>query len=648
MADYTLQDIVAALPKELQAKAVAKIALKRQAQQQISTVYVPGLGVQYTEPGESRADYYQGLMGQAAQGATLGAADEAAAGVRSLLPGFQDYSSELSAIRQGDAQFQGNHPYISFAAQVAGGAPAGAAIGGGGSLTRQMLTAGATGAATGFASGEGGQDNRLSSAMTTGAVASFLPPALRGTGWAFGKALEKSGEFFNRFLAVQGDEVLKDPATQKALQIAVNKGELKTPLGAPVEQVSDIKKVTKPVKEAVDRYSTRAQGDLSEQIAAELGADASREATEKAFSKRGREGVQQILRLGRGEVFDVPTVQELGERIGDELEGAFKLRADTLDAAEKFVTSGKLPAQNGQVLVEDLADSADMAKQFSEIADRVTQLNKSGRMRGKASAMVREVRILQNDFRRLRQKGGASIRDALEMVENLNEFRRIYAKEFTSSNVAKKIDKNAPSYGTYEGSLEAVAKLQDGLYDAIEASLRRLKTAGADVDPAAIRRSSETISAFRNLGGLEQKFRQAYRRGIAFRDPSAAIQNPGGKLPLNVFTAPIGPGSARANVGGVMNTLREMMPDVRSEVAERSAAVDQASPRAMQNIQNLMYLSKNLPAQSPPDSEVAPLINLLMGLGRGTAAGSKQLKNAPPTMWAELAQALAQNKTGGQ
>lgn len=61
-----------------------------------------------------------GVLGSVGSGATFGYADEAAAGIRSLLPGYQDYQSELDAIRGGQSQFDVNHPGASTSLDILG------------------------------------------------------------------------------------------------------------------------------------------------------------------------------------------------------------------------------------------------------------------------------------------------------------------------------------------------------------------------------------------------------------------------------------------------------------------------------------------------------------------------------------------------
>jgi hypothetical protein len=139
------------------------------------------------EPGQS---FGAGLVRQAAQGLTLGGADEAEAFIRSLAGA--DYESELARIRKLNRQFEEENPGTALAANIAGSLPTlavpGGAVARGATLAARALQGAKVGAAyggtAGFLSGEGGAENRLASAaIGTGigaGIGAAAPAAIEG------------------------------------------------------------------------------------------------------------------------------------------------------------------------------------------------------------------------------------------------------------------------------------------------------------------------------------------------------------------------------------------------------------------------------------------------------------------------------------
>ena len=136
-----------------------------------------------------------GLVDNAGQGATLGFGDEGAAALLSTLGkgqqalGFEPsftYDSALKTIRNDTKQYQTEHPAAAVLAQMAGGAklPVGLYQKGTGTLAKGALLAGegaGYGGAFGFGSGEGGLDNRLTSAGEGAQTGAIAAPAIVGT-----------------------------------------------------------------------------------------------------------------------------------------------------------------------------------------------------------------------------------------------------------------------------------------------------------------------------------------------------------------------------------------------------------------------------------------------------------------------------------
>lgn len=121
----------------------------------------------------SNSDYLTGLMGQAAQGLTLGFFDEGLAAGASAL-GINDYQENLRRIRGLDKQFVDENPVTSFAANVVGGIPLG------GPLTKAgtgLLSAVAPNAARAVGAGTATAGQRVASGLATGAAAGTVAGA---------------------------------------------------------------------------------------------------------------------------------------------------------------------------------------------------------------------------------------------------------------------------------------------------------------------------------------------------------------------------------------------------------------------------------------------------------------------------------------
>ncbi len=181
---------------------------------------LPGANLLLDSPAGKRITGDVNAYRTIAQGA-LPLADEATAGVRSMLPeswGGADYDTALGQERQGVKDFEEEHgPMVSGGLQLLGTAatlPVGGALFQGAKalpwagrgvaalgrtaaahpLLASPLAGAATGAATGFASGEGGFENRLDNARDIGAMGAVLGPlgygavnAAKGVGNYLGK-----------------------------------------------------------------------------------------------------------------------------------------------------------------------------------------------------------------------------------------------------------------------------------------------------------------------------------------------------------------------------------------------------------------------------------------------------------------------------
>lgn len=141
-------------------------------------------------------------------------ADEAAAGIRSVLPGYQSYDEELAAIRGGEAAHSEARPYQSGASSVIGalasapfipttvmkGAPLGI------NALRALAEGIGLGGVYGFGNAEGGLDERVEGAGKSAALSGAMSGALPLVGAA---AKGVGGEFLKHGLNVQRSDAAK-------------------------------------------------------------------------------------------------------------------------------------------------------------------------------------------------------------------------------------------------------------------------------------------------------------------------------------------------------------------------------------------------------------------------------------------------------
>jgi soluble lytic murein transglycosylase-like protein len=167
-------------------------------------------------------------------------ADEGAAGLRSILPGYGSYDEELAAIRQGEKDYATVHPYQSAASGITGALatapllPSG--IAGRASIGGKMMQAGGEGAAygiyQGYGSGEGVED-RLSKAQTGGIVGGVASPAIVGVAQAASRGMGRAAEAIRpptadeaaiQALRITGSDIGKNPKLMSSLQAAQERG----------------------------------------------------------------------------------------------------------------------------------------------------------------------------------------------------------------------------------------------------------------------------------------------------------------------------------------------------------------------------------------------------------------------------------------
>lgn len=148
------------------------------------------LGTQFTMPGRTGATVRSGM-----QGLTYGGADEAVAGVMSMMPG-RDYKTELererSRLESGREQF----PLTATAAEIGGAVLSPIKtpdrfVKGSGAITRGLQRGAQEGALYGALSGEGGAD-RLKGAAIEGGMGGVLGGALGGVTGGVRSAIDDS------------------------------------------------------------------------------------------------------------------------------------------------------------------------------------------------------------------------------------------------------------------------------------------------------------------------------------------------------------------------------------------------------------------------------------------------------------------------
>jgi hypothetical protein len=167
-------------------------------------------------------------------------ADEGAAALRSILPGFQSYDAELEAIREGEREWSNDHPIQSGASSGVGLLASAPAMP---SKVAQAPTIGAKalqamyeglgyGAYYGFGNGEGGAGERAKDALESGAMGAVAGPVAVGATAGLGKAIESGEEaFLKHALNLQ-----RSDATKAAKFVA--KGSEQTPLSDAITAVN--------------------------------------------------------------------------------------------------------------------------------------------------------------------------------------------------------------------------------------------------------------------------------------------------------------------------------------------------------------------------------------------------------------------------
>jgi hypothetical protein len=540
-----------------------------------------------------------GLVQSVAQGATFGFADEAAAGVRSGLGkmgmNYGSYEDELAALRGELKDYRSSNPVKSFAGEVAGGAMPAVAAGLGGAALRGANTlrgvaglGAASGGAYGFGSSEGGLGERAEGAATGAAFGAVAPAITHGIKEYVAKPIGRRAVSGARRLLdpVADAQSLQQPGTKAALRIADRQGYLNRP-------ADSVRKVTPTVQNAVETVGNQAD-DLNAAIAAQLGADAGDTAVEKALSKDFQRAADRIVSSGILEQAD--TVEDLSRLTADRLRtlgSARERAARELDQVFLAVNSADTP-RNRMI---GAVSQRDLAEPIRELNKRIGELENTKLAAPISDGIKKTMRSILSDLSPPsdgKTEALMSPSRILNMTKNLNEIRRSLMKEFDSSNVARVVDKNSPSYASYQGSIEAISKLQSGLSRALEKQVDELSQAGGVSVPREIfTEINSEYGALKALQSMSDKFMRGTAKGRATRDPTRIVQNAGGESVLpNAFTPR---GALQSGAAFVGNRLL----DRPNAALQRASAVESRSRNAMANIQDYIQMSQNPPQFAP-------------------------------------------------
>lgn len=208
---------------------------------------------------------------------------------------------------------------------------------------------------------------------------------------------------------------------------------------------------------------------------------------------------------------------------------------------------------------------------------------------------------LQNTMDTMRDKlaKGVTPSEAVTMMQSLNEARRTLAKEFDTVMVAKKLGGNTPSVGSFEGSLEAIAKIQRAISKALESSVSSIseKAGITDIPADYFTELNKEYGALKATEDLVDKFGTDVKKGIATKAPTRIVQNPGsGVADLPQLPTP------RKYLGGLLARALFGAETPYDKAFRQMQYIDAMSPNALKNIQSLISLNA-APAEIPTMAE---------------------------------------------
>lgn len=374
------------------------------------------------------------------------------------------------------------------------------------------------------------------------------------------------------------------------------------------------------LKSSVELANSRAR-DLDNSMAAELGANAGLNSEEIALGDRLRKSM--------------PTARNLG---------VFDDAADP--AALRGVVSEKEAAINASraAKVEELGDSVlltkdDLAPTLANLAGRVQKLRKTSATAEIADSIEATTRDFITD---IASRPRINAADAVDMVQNLNEARRVLGQEFNATRQAAAIKGDSVNLAGLEASREALGDLQDGLIKALDAKV------GDDF----FSRLNTEQSALKTINRGAVKFERGIAEGRATRPASRLVKTVGqqGDAPTSFAGDVVERGPTVAALRKLSGWLRGE-PEV-SPGLQNALRVEESGTGAMENIRALMSLNEN-PASLPP-APGAPFggrgpqgmiagRDALTALGAAMGPTSAQAQQPPPVFPRDT-NALLQNK----
>lgn len=527
-------------------------------------------------------------------------ADEGAAGLRSILPGYQDYTSELNAIRGGEKQYESQYPIQSKLSGLIGALSEGPALmpeikalSGLPSIARSAIQGAGYGGLYGAASGEGGAENRALSGGVGAAVGGTLSPLLTALIGGAGAGVKY----------LQGVQDVAQPETQAGLKVA----EGMDLLNKPAEDIRSSYSIGGGTEDALQRVAERSQSaNLPDNIAAQLGADGGDTAADKAISEQFRKAVPELVDSGIFQkVEDVPgLVDAAGSRLKD-INAERASTAAQLDSLVAPSVEGGFKNPGVGVINSQTPEIADAAQ---ALTTRIAKLDKSTLTQPIKEGLSSTLDIIKNDINR---GGGLKPSDAIDVMQNLNEARRSLAREFDTRTIAARADGNTPNLGSLEASIEAVSKLQKGISNALEGSVENLSNAnGLNIPKDYFTKLNDEYGALKSVEDLGDRFTRGTRKGLSVKDPTRVVQNTSTDSPGNVFLKP-----GASVLGTIKDTLSKAL-DAPNATLKYATSVDNRNAQAIQNIQGLLSLNKT-PMSAPDTPTLDKLLSALSGAQSG-------------------------------
>ncbi len=379
-----------------------------------------------------------------------------------------------------------------------------------------------------------------------------------------------------------------------------------------------------PLQSQVELANKRAS-DLPSAISAEMGAGAGVSAYEIASAAKFDKHIPLLQEEG---VFDLATdPKNLGEIARERIDTINKVRDSAIQ-------------QHGSKPI----DFSDLGESIGQLNTRIEQLRKTTGTTGIAQGITEEMNNIIRDVQSLSTHGfpaqPKTVSDAVDIIQNLNEQRRLL-KEFNNTNIANKTKGDTLSY---EGSLEAIQVMQDGLSKAIDNAV------GAPIFSNLNTRQS----AFYSLEDQADKLSRGIQTG--------RVTKPGGRMVQNAMQAQAGPSgmladAATGNKAGALKKFQELFTGPQpSQGMQRALQVEDMGQNAMSNIRDLTSLNAN-PARLQtstatglahvPELTVAANsgIPLLYEMAQSMAPQNAQAQKPPP-QFPRNSQAIQQNPQG--